>query len=249
MNAKLKQGFTMIELLVVIAIIGILAAAMIPKVGSMMLNGKMTGMMSNGRNILTAMKAAESSDTYGDVVWPSDDAADYKPDSYSGPNMWQVFSSTATYFTEALYMSETDGTKRERYKVLADVTPEMLIAEGYSTATGTSIEEKNCAWILAKNATNISGSAPVLVSKNVNATDLVGMTGTDAKTADDMLSKTKPFGQDGCVIVNRDGSAKSYVARDLTPRAVLGALGSAKLSDHEEGEGNTFAFLYSSSSN
>lgn len=250
MNAKLKQGFTMIELLVVIAIIGILAAAMIPKVGSMMLNGKMTGMMSNGRNILTAMRAAENSDLYQDVVWPSDTAADYAPETKpSGrPDLWQVFSSTEDYFTQALLMSETDGDKRNRYKVLADVTPEMLIAEGYSVATSTTINSRNCAWVLAKNARDVNGSAPVLVSKNMDTDQLIGLAGNDASTdAETMLKTNKPFGQDGCVVINRDGSAKSYVARDLNARTVLGALGSAKLSDHEE-DGNAFAFLSSGSS-
>ncbi len=61
-----EKGFTLIELLIVIAIVGIIAAVIIPNVGTLMRMGTMTAANSEAENVKTASLAY-----YGDYVkWP-----------------------------------------------------------------------------------------------------------------------------------------------------------------------------------
>ena len=59
---RIRCGFTLIELLVVIAIISILAAILVPAVSDALLRGRLTQIMSNGKNIYTALFAKEMED-------------------------------------------------------------------------------------------------------------------------------------------------------------------------------------------
>ena len=56
---RIRRGFTLIELLVVIAIISILAAILVPAVSDALLRGRLTQVMSNGKNLYTALFAKE----------------------------------------------------------------------------------------------------------------------------------------------------------------------------------------------
>ncbi len=56
-NRKVK-GFTLVELLVVIAIIAVLAALLFPAVQGVLLRGRATGVLNNGRQLYTALFAS-----------------------------------------------------------------------------------------------------------------------------------------------------------------------------------------------
>ena len=251
MKTTRKQGFTMIEMLVVIVIIGILAGSMVPSIAGFMLNGKLTGMQGKGRQIVMAMKQADTKGNYAGFVWPSSSYAESAPEEQSnGPNMYQDFATTAKYFEEALYVKESDIRKRTRLRVL-DLEPSVLSGEGINTASGTTINDNNCAWALAKNTSGVTESVtPILVTRNVNVAQLISVPGNDVNTdAETLLNNQKPFQKDGCVVMYKSGSGKTFTANEVTPKKILEGLGSSKLSDFEESDGNKFEFLSSGKSN
>ena len=222
-----KQGFTLIELLVVIVIIGILAGALFGPITGALASARRSGMAQTGRQIVQAIITADSQGAFRNYAWPSDAAGRYsgtKPSN--GPNMYQAFSTTEAYFTEALYMAQTDAQQREKKKVLKEIDPADLVADGYVEATGTTINEENCAWIIAKNVRQAAGNTPVLISRNFNSNTFVNT----------------PFGQDGCVVVYKDGSCKDFDGGSVIMRDLVSGLGSGKLSDIKQGD-DTFAFL------
>lgn len=244
MKVTRKQGFTLIELLVVIVIIGILAGALFGPITGALASARRSGMAQTGRQIVQAIITADSQGAFRGYAWPSDEAGRYsgtKPSN--GPNMYQAFSTTEAYFTEALYMAQTNAQDREKKKVLKEIEPSDLVADGYVEATGTTINEENCAWIIAKNVRQAPGNTPVLISRNFNCTNLINTAGDDV-SADysTLLTTDEPFGQDGCVMVYKDGSCKDFDGGSVIMRDLVSGLGSGKLSDIKQRD-DTFAFL------
>ncbi len=250
MNA-LKRGFTMIELLVVIVILGILAASLFGPVTSFLNKGKLMGMMGNGRKVVQAIIAADMDGRYQGMAWPMK-TSDASASEYSGtgPDMTKTFNSTADYFTQALYLSETSVTKRNRLKVLKEIEPSMIAGEGVPTATGTTIQKNNCAWNLAVNAHVAPSVAPVFITRNLNVTALLSAKGNDkTQGPDELLTAAKPFGKDGCVAIYKDGAGKMFAAADLYPEAMLTGLGNESLQTFGQEEGAQFGYLDTTTSN
>lgn len=204
----------------------------------------MDEMAEEGRNIVQAIIMADSQGPYRGYAWPSDAAGRYsgrKPDN--APNMYQSFDSTADYFTEALYLKESDANRRERVKMLKEVEPVDLVAEGYTEATGTTITAENCAWRIATNARRAFGKTPVLVSRNVNVDVLCNTPADDVSVgAEELLLDIPPFGKEGCVIVYKDGSSATFFAGDVNMQNLVPGLGNSTLSDIRQGE-DAFRFL------
>jgi prepilin-type N-terminal cleavage/methylation domain-containing protein len=65
MKINKQSGFTLIELLVVISIIAIIAAAAMPAFTSIMLKGRMSDQLNNGRQIYLAMRSYASETANG----------------------------------------------------------------------------------------------------------------------------------------------------------------------------------------
>jgi len=64
MKIRKNSAFTLIELLVVISIIAILAALLFPNFGSIIGKAKMSGQVSNGKNLFTSMVNYAGTDDY-----------------------------------------------------------------------------------------------------------------------------------------------------------------------------------------
>ena len=64
-----------------------------------------------------------------------------------------------------------------------------------------------------------------------------------AMDVDALLNSQKPFQKDGCVMIYKDGSGKKFKADEVYPAKLLEGLGSGKLNEFEQGEGNKFEFL------
>ena len=97
-----EKGLTLIELLIVVAILGIIAAVIIPNIGTFMTMGTVSAANSEAENVKTASLAY-----YADGgVWPT----------YTGDSVTPTGSNTTYYFTDyyagtlkAAYSFSTDG--------------------------------------------------------------------------------------------------------------------------------------------
>ncbi len=251
MKAKRNQGFTLIELLVVIVIIGILAGSLFGPVTNALQSAQRSGMMQRGIQIVRAINSADMSGRYESLAWPADENQDLKPsESLTGPDMYQNFTSTAAYFQEALYVTESDVNRRNRLKVLKDIEPSTLVAPGVTAAAGNTINDNNCAWVIAKNTRNAPAKTPVLVSRNINCSTLASTAGNDTSAdAETLLTTAQPFGQNGCVLIYKDNSGKDFDAGNVYAKAMIfEAVGSDNLTSIEQGD-DAFEFLQSGSSN
>jgi type IV pilus assembly protein PilA len=89
-----EKGFTLVELLIVIAILGIIAAVIIPNVGTFMTMGTVSAANSEAENVQTAALAY-----YADVgVWPQNTAS--TSGNYSFMNYYAGRLKASYHFNE-----------------------------------------------------------------------------------------------------------------------------------------------------
>ena len=95
-----EKGFTLIELLIVVAILGIIAAVIIPNIGTFMSMGVVSAANSEAENVKTASLAY-----YADAgVWPT-----YTGDSATVGNTTYTFTDYYAGTLKAAYSFDTDG--------------------------------------------------------------------------------------------------------------------------------------------
>ncbi len=71
LTKKKKKGFTLIELMAVIAIIAILAAVLVPTVTGYINRSKKTAIVSQVRNVITAVETHNATATGSDIIGAS----------------------------------------------------------------------------------------------------------------------------------------------------------------------------------
>ena len=95
-----EKGLTLIELLIVVAILGIIAAVIIPNIGTFMTMGVVSAANTEAENVKTASLAY-----YADAgVWPTDTA-----DSATVGNTTYNFTDYFAGTLKASYSFDTDG--------------------------------------------------------------------------------------------------------------------------------------------
>jgi prepilin-type N-terminal cleavage/methylation domain-containing protein len=95
-----EKGFTLIELLIVVAILGIIAAVIIPNIGTFMSMGTVSAANSEAENVKTASLAY-----YADAqVWPA-----HTGDSVMVNNVTYSFTDYYAGTLKASYSFDTDG--------------------------------------------------------------------------------------------------------------------------------------------
>ena len=216
MALKMKiKGFTLVEMLVVIAIIAILAAALFPAISNAMDAARATAMKNKGRGIWAAILSAnmEREPLNMGPLWPAEIKAELKGETGS-----------SKYFTYLLSDGENttavSGTSDDR--LVSDLTPESLIAQGIQPHTGSgSVADKNIAWRVAEISDTTPGEIPFLFSKNVEDNELQSAA-NETDNARISLTEGKPFGKKRAVWVSKGGGIFDARSKYLYNRIVMG---------------------------
>ena len=207
-RTKHFQAFTLIELLVVIAIIAILAAILVPAVSDALLRGRMTQVMSNGKNIYTALFAKEMEEAVFMRMAP------------------YPVEGTPTVPTNMIFATSTDFFKWVVTSAVMNVSFSFFAAPGVPPTPGTNstaFTQDNNAWCLVSGIReSTSDGTPMLFTRNLNI-EKIDEVKDGANMATLMPVKSKysaaedntPFLDKGMVAVYKGGAAMSLRAKDV----------------------------------
>lgn len=200
------RAFTLIELLVVIAIIAILAAILVPAVSDALLRGRMTQVMSNGKNIYTALFAKEMEDAVFMRVAPYPKAGTGSTDV---SNM--VFATSTDYFKWVV----TSGVMNVSFSFFA--APGVVPVQD-----STNFAAANNAWcVVAGVSEGTADGTPLLFTRNLDITSLGDANLKPGGTIATIMPTVKgdhentPFLDKGMVAVFKGGSALSLRQKDV----------------------------------
>ena len=206
---RIRRGFTLIELLVVIAIISILAAILVPAVSDALLRGRLTQVMSNGKNLYTALFAKEMEEA--------------------------VFMRTAPYpvegttaVTNMIFGTATDFFQWVVTGGVMNVEFSFFAAPGVPSASGTnaaSFKAANNAWCITSGVgESTPDGTPLFFTRNLylenlnellpTTTDLSDLLPSAGKGPSGNLDNT-PFADKAVVLVFKGGSTMAPRSKDV----------------------------------
>lgn len=208
-RTKYLRAFTLIELLVVIAIIAILAAILVPAVSDALLRGRMTQVMSNGKNIYTALFAKEMEDAVFMRMAPYPTLGG----SMNLSNM--VFTTSTEYFKWVV----SNGVMNVSFSFFA--APGVVPAQGTNVASFDASGVNN-AWCISSGVgESTADGTPLLFTRNLTITAvndpnvLSGGTIGTAMPATFNSHDNTPFLDKAMVVVFKGGSALSLRQKDV----------------------------------
>lgn len=193
-------GFTLVELLVVIGIIAILASLLFPAIQGALTKSKMIKTMNNGRSIFLALQATQLEREAASLpsIWPSS----------------TTYANSTDYFKSAITNNWMEGFD---YSFLS--APQ--VDPPSNPTNTTTFSESNNAWCITRDMVDGDPSSmPILLTRNMGPDLTVsGNRNLNALLNLNNLSGNdyaKPFGDKGCVIVTKGGSAKIMKKDEVT---------------------------------
>lgn len=217
MTLKKNSGFTLVEMLVVIAIISVLAAALFPAINGALGQAQATALKNKGRGIWLAITASNTAREPLNMtpLWPSD-----------VKEVESSVSSASAYFTYLLSDGEdiAKTTSESKLRIVEDLSPESLIANGVIAAqAGKAIEDNNIAWGVVAIRDTDAAEIPFLISRNYNQTADLKYSASDTDNTRLTLDATvKPFGDTRAVWVTRGGGIFDTPTKYFTNKQLMG---------------------------
>lgn len=180
------SAFTLIELLIVISIIGILATMAVPAVNNALVQGQMTGTLSNARQLhmVTQQMSLDNFNAGEGIQWTMDTSS-----SSSGGSGTPI--SLTAYF-DALTNNGAYLQPKELVK--------LLTAPGVSPQSG-SLSANNIAFKIFGVSENSPSDQPFVITKNWSGSGGAGGT---------LNAQATPYGKKGFVMFTKGGGGGIY---------------------------------------